>query len=62
MNEQPLNRLMIAQDTGGAIRGAVRADIYWGSGEKAGDLAGQTKQTGQMWSLLPNGVKPVIRQ
>jgi membrane-bound lytic murein transglycosylase A len=54
------NRLMIAQDTGGAIRGAVRADIYWGAGEHAGELAGQTKQTGQMWLLLPNGLNPYI--
>jgi membrane-bound lytic murein transglycosylase A len=59
-SKQPLNRLMIAQDTGGAIRGAVRADIYWGSGQTAGELAGHTKQVGQMWLLLPNGEIPFI--
>jgi membrane-bound lytic murein transglycosylase A len=51
----PLNRLMIAQDTGGAIKGAVRADFYWGSGEQAGMQAGRMRQTGRLWVLLPNG-------
>ena len=45
---------MIAQDTGGAIKGAVRADVYWGSGEDAGVLAGRMRQPGRMWVLLPN--------
>jgi membrane-bound lytic murein transglycosylase A len=51
---EPLQRLMIAQDTGGAIKGAVRADVYWGSGEDAGVLAGRMRQPGRMWVLLPN--------
>ena len=50
---QPLNRLMMAQDTGGAIRGAVRADFYWGFGAAAGEQAGRMKQSGRMWVLLP---------
>jgi membrane-bound lytic murein transglycosylase A len=50
---QPLNRLMMAQDTGGAIRGAVRADFYWGFGAGAGEQAGKMKQKGRMWVLLP---------
>lgn len=50
---QPLNRLMLAQDTGGAIKGEVRADIYWGSGRAAGELAGKTRQRGKLWVLLP---------
>jgi membrane-bound lytic murein transglycosylase A len=50
----PLRRLMMAQDTGGAIRGAVRADFYWGSGPEAGVTAGRMRQTGQLWVLLPN--------
>lgn len=49
----PLQRLMIAQDTGGAIKGAVRADFFWGAGDKAGELAGRMKQKGRMWVLLP---------
>jgi len=51
----PLRRLLLAQDTGGAIKGAVRADLYWGSGPEAGSTAGRMRQTGQLWVLLPNG-------
>lgn len=49
----PLNRLMLAQDTGGAIRGGVRADFFWGFGNDAGEMAGKMKQKGKMWVLLP---------
>lgn len=49
----PLRRLMVAQDTGGAIRNPVRADFFWGFGPDAGELAGRMKQSGQMWVLLP---------
>ena len=55
----PLNRLMLAQDTGGAIRGAVRADFFWGFGEKAGAQAGRMKQQGRMWVLFPKGGEPM---
>lgn len=51
---RPLNRLMLAQDTGGAIRGAVRADFFWGFGEEAAQLAGRMKQALKMWLMLPN--------
>jgi membrane-bound lytic murein transglycosylase A len=54
----PLRRLMLAQDTGGAIRGVVRADFFWGFGAEAGEQAGRMKQSGQMWVLLPPGVAP----
>ena len=50
---QPLNRLVMAQDTGGAIRGNVRADYFWGFGDAAGQKAGSMKQQGQMWVMLP---------
>jgi len=50
---QPLNRLMLAQDTGGAIKGAIRADFFWGFGDEAGKLAGSMRQQGQIWVLLP---------
>lgn len=50
---RPLRRLVMAQDTGNAIVGAVRADYYWGSGDLAGEFAGRMKQNGQMWLLLP---------
>lgn len=54
----PLNRLMMAQDTGGAIRGPVRADFFWGFGDEAGREAGRMKQELRMWMLLPNGMSP----
>jgi membrane-bound lytic murein transglycosylase A len=52
-SDRPLERLVIAQDTGGAIRGAVRADYFWGFGADAGALAGRMKQNLRMWVLLP---------
>lgn len=51
--DKPLQRLMLAQDTGGAIRGAVRADFFWGSGDDAAREAGRMKQALRMWVLLP---------
>ncbi len=56
----PLNRLMYAQDTGGAIRGAVRADFFWGFGELAAIHAGSMKQSGKMWVLFPKGMEPTL--
>jgi membrane-bound lytic murein transglycosylase A len=52
-SELPLRRLMLAQDTGGAIRNPVRADYFWGFGPEAGERAGRMKQRGAMWVLLP---------
>ena len=52
-SSKPLNRLVLAQDTGGAIKGAVRADFFWGFGKEAGEQAGRMKQSGRMWVLLP---------
>ena len=48
-----LSRLVLAQDTGAAIRGAVRADFYVGSGFEAGEIAGRLKQPLQLWVLWP---------
>lgn len=50
-----LNRLAFAQDTGGAIRGSVRADFFWGIGAQAGAQAGEMRQPGRMWLLWPKG-------
>ncbi|HWA37484.1 MAG TPA: MltA domain-containing protein [Burkholderiales bacterium] len=55
LSEERLERLMAAQDTGGAIRGAVRADFYWGTGPEAGAFAGRMRQQGRMWLLWPRG-------
>ena len=49
----PLTRLVMAQDTGGAIRGVVRADLFWGLGAEAGDRAGTMRQPGRLWLLWP---------
>jgi membrane-bound lytic murein transglycosylase A len=59
-SNEPLNRLMYAQDTGGAIKGAVRADFFWGFGEMAGIHAGSMKQSGRMWVLFPKGMEPTL--
>jgi membrane-bound lytic murein transglycosylase A len=52
--QQQMQRLMFAQDTGGAIRGAVRADYFWGFGADAGKQARRTKNKGRMWVLVPH--------
>lgn len=49
----PLNRLMIAQDTGSAIKGAQRADVYYGTGDEAGEVAGRVNDPGRMVVLMP---------
>ena len=51
--DDPLHRLMIAQDTGGAIKGAQRADIFYGTGQQAGRAAGSIKDGGRLLQLLP---------
>jgi membrane-bound lytic murein transglycosylase A len=50
---EKLSRLMIAQDTGGAIRGPIRGDIYWGTGHKAMQIASLMSHEGDYWFLLP---------
>ncbi|MGV6839087.1 MAG: murein transglycosylase A, partial [Planktomarina sp.] len=50
----PMSRLMVAQDTGSAIKGAQRADIFYGTGAQAGAIAGRVKDMGRMIVLLPN--------
>ncbi|MDR1012616.1 MAG: MltA domain-containing protein [Coxiellaceae bacterium] len=49
----PFCRLLIAQDTGGAIKGIIRGDVYWGSGDYAAFVAGHMKSPGKYWILLP---------
>jgi membrane-bound lytic murein transglycosylase A len=55
----PLRRLVLAQDTGGAIKGAVRADLFFGPGAAAGRIAGEMKQPGRLYVLLPREPQPV---
>jgi membrane-bound lytic murein transglycosylase A len=54
--DRPLQRLMVAQDTGGAIKGPVRGDFFWGFGEEALHWAGRMKQTGRYYLFLPKAV------
>jgi membrane-bound lytic murein transglycosylase A len=64
-SEEPttkFRRLMIAQDTGGAIIGPARADIYYGAGDEAGLISGRFKQPGQFVMLFPNSVDPFVKQ
>ncbi|MCC6535593.1 MAG: murein transglycosylase A [Burkholderiales bacterium] len=56
--KRPLERLMMAQDTGSAIRGGVRGDYFWGYGEQAGAQAGRMQQSGRLWVLVPLGLAP----
>ena len=61
LSKTPLTRLVMAQDTGGAIRGVVRADFFWGFGPQAGREAGRMLQDGRMWLLWPKGADPNAR-
>lgn len=54
ITEEPINKLMIAADTGGAIKGKIRADFFFGNGEQARELAGKMKQSGELFIFIPN--------
>ena len=58
LSDRPLQRLVLAQDTGGAIKGPLRADFFWGFGEEAGREAGRMKQSDRMWLLWPTDAPP----
>ena len=51
--QKPLHRLMIAQDTGSAIKGAQRADVFFGTGDNAGREAGTLRDPGRLMVLMP---------
>jgi peptidoglycan lytic transglycosylase A len=53
---KPFRKLMMAQDTGGAIRGPVRGDVFWGYGDHAYEMSGGMKSDGRLWIFLPNSV------
>jgi membrane-bound lytic murein transglycosylase A len=56
--DKTIRRLMIAQDTGGAILGPLRGDLFWGTGPEAGLRAGRINHDTQFWVLLPKGLDP----
>jgi membrane-bound lytic murein transglycosylase A len=53
---EPLQRVVLAQDKGGAIKGAGRIDLFWGAGDEAEKLAGEMKQPGQYWIIVPRAI------
>jgi membrane-bound lytic murein transglycosylase A len=56
--DSTLRRLMITQDTGGAIKGPIRGDLYWGTGPEALMRAGRVNHAVKFWALLPKGMNP----
>ncbi len=54
-NRQPIQKLVIAQDVGNAIKGAIRGDYFWGSGDNALEFAGKMNASGKYYILLPKG-------
>ena len=59
--DQSFETLLIAQDTGGAIRGPARGDVFWGFGKAAESIAGRMKASGRMFVLLPKNVAARLR-
>jgi membrane-bound lytic murein transglycosylase A len=59
-NENHFQRLMVSQDTGGAIRGPARADLYFGAGDANAQIAGRIRHPGQFTILIPREIDPVI--
>jgi membrane-bound lytic murein transglycosylase A len=55
--KESVNRVVMAQDTGGAIKGCVRADMFLGYGEEAAEIAGELKAPLKLWILLPKDAK-----
>jgi len=53
VDHAPISRLVVAQDTGGAIKGVVRGDVFWGFGKEAAERAGKMKEEGSVFALLP---------
>lgn len=54
--DQKLHRFVVAQDTGGAIKGALRGDLFWGAGESAARHAGEMKSRGYLYAFIPKEV------
>lgn len=60
--ERRLHRLLVAQDTGGAIRGPVRGDVFYGFGPEAESVAGRMKHRGKLWVMLPRELTPEMKK
>jgi len=59
---QQIRKLMVAQDTGGAIKGIIRGDFFWGYGAEAAANAGPMKSSGKLWVLLPKNSTPTLEE
>lgn len=57
---QNISRLVITQDTGGAIKGPIRGDLFWGTGVEAGLMAGKVNHDANFWVILPKKIDPTI--
>lgn len=57
---KPIDRLMVTQDTGGAIKGPVRGDIFWGTGDAAGEVAGHMASQGRYFILMPKALAAAL--
>jgi len=55
----PLQRLMVAQDVGSAIKGPIRGDLFWGTGPRPLNLPGRMKSNGRYYVLLPKAAGPI---
>ncbi|MEA3497556.1 MAG: MltA domain-containing protein [Campylobacterota bacterium] len=62
INNKEINQLMVAADTGGAIKGEIRADFFFGNGKMAEELAGKMKQTGKLYIFIPNNLPKNINK
>ncbi|MGZ8995172.1 MAG: murein transglycosylase A, partial [Rhodospirillales bacterium] len=62
LSGEPLRRLVVAQDTGGAVKGPVRGDLFWGSGAAAGERAGAMKAEGRYYLLIPKPEPPATAE
>jgi membrane-bound lytic murein transglycosylase A len=62
LTKAPLRRLVVAQDTGGAIKGPVRGDLFWGTGAAAGERAGAMKAQGRYYLLIPKAQSPATAE
>lgn len=60
IKEEQVSRIVLAQDTGGAIKGAIRADMFLGFGEQAREVAGELKSALELWILLPKNQKDSV--
>jgi membrane-bound lytic murein transglycosylase A len=58
--QRQIRRLVVTQDTGGAIVGPLRGDLFWGTGAAAGLQAGRVNHSARWWVLLPLGLDPVV--